>query len=261
VLSKSETKTVATYTVQFFTGNNIAPRGDLASRSLIVRLAVDRIDPENRTFRHPDPIEWTADHRGQILASLYTLLLGNPRRSQKKSERAAAPTRFKEWWDMVGSAVEFAAQQYMTEWFTGDTPDGATRPTPIYFKTMFLDAEDDEEQTCSLASVLDVLCRRWPNGAVFQAGDVVKSIFQGSENASFAAAVAEQAASAAASFKAALEMAVGKAIPLVSAPAINWKLQAIKDMPAAVDGKTLVLRYTKPDANRHGGGFQVETLE
>jgi hypothetical protein len=197
VLGVTATKTVATYAVQIFTGNNIAPRGDLASRSLTVHLAVKRIDPENRTFKHPDPIEWTSDHRGQILAALYSLLIGNPRRGQKKSERAAAPTRFKEWWDMVGSAVEFAAQQHVAlvedevGWFAGDEPAAGMQPMTVDFNSMFLDGEDDEEQTCSLASVLDVLRSKWPNEAVFQAGDVVKSIFRSSESASNAATIAE----------------------------------------------------------------------
>ena len=62
------------------------------------------------------------------------------------------------------------------------------------------------------------------------------------------------------SFKAALELACGKPLTIVSAPAINWKLQALVDAPAAVEGKTLVLRYVKPDENRHGGGFKVEEL-
>ena len=53
----------------------------------------------------------------------------------------------------------------------------------------------------------------------------------------------------------------GKPIKTVSAPTINWRLQAIKDAPALVGGKTLVLRYLKPDrAGRHGG-FRVEELD
>ena len=44
----------AASTIHFFTGNNIGPRGDLASRSLHIRLDVDRADPENRKFKHPD---------------------------------------------------------------------------------------------------------------------------------------------------------------------------------------------------------------
>jgi hypothetical protein len=59
VLGESRTRTVPAFTIIFFTGNNIAPRGDMASRSLNARLAVSRPDPENREFRHPDPIAWT----------------------------------------------------------------------------------------------------------------------------------------------------------------------------------------------------------
>ena len=265
VLGETGTKTVPAYTVQFFTGNNIAPRGDLASRALMVRLNVDRIDPENRKFKHPDPVEWTNDHRGQILASLYTILLGNPRRRQKKSGRGPEPTRFKVWWDMIGSAVEFAAEQHRNliheerqrhvDQLSGEPP-----PTSVDFKSLFLDAESDEEQNSSLASVLDILRRHWPGEAVFQAKDVVNRIFHGAGNACFNAALAEESAAEAASFKAALELASGKSIGIISAPAINWKLQALVGSPALVEGKTLILRYQKPEKSGRGGGFKVVEL-
>ena len=71
-------------------------------------LDVDRADPENRAFKHPDPIGWTENHRAEILAALYTILLGNP---QLKAPRDAdGKTRFKMWWRLVGSAVEHAAR-------------------------------------------------------------------------------------------------------------------------------------------------------
>ena len=81
--------------------------GDLASRSLHIRLDVDRVDPENREFKHPDPIGWTENHRAEILAALYTILLGNPQ--LKAARDAPGKTRFKMWWRLVGSAVEHAA--------------------------------------------------------------------------------------------------------------------------------------------------------
>jgi hypothetical protein len=264
VLGSSASKTVVTYTILFFTGNNIAPRGDLASRALIIRLNVDRIDPENRSFKHPDPVEWTNDHRGEILASLYAILLGNPRRSQKKSEREPETTRFKVWWDMIGSAVEFAAKQHKAlvedekHHFVYE-PRGEPEPGKVNFKSMFLASEDDEEQSASLASVLDVLRRKWSDD-LFQAGDVVNTIFHASGNVSYSAALAEEADTQAAAFKAALELTCGKPIPIVSAPAINWKLQAIKDAPALVDGKILVLKYQKPNRDGRDGGFKLEEL-
>jgi hypothetical protein len=83
ILGESESRTVPATAVHIFTGNNIAARGDLASRSLSVRLAVDRPDPENRTFAHPDPLGWTEANRGRILRALYVILLGNPRTARE----------------------------------------------------------------------------------------------------------------------------------------------------------------------------------
>ena len=55
-------------------------------------------------------------------------------------------------------------------------------------------------------------------------------------------------------------MAADKSIKIVSAPVINWRLQAIADTPAALGYKTLVLRYVKPDRDGRYGGFRVETM-
>ena len=107
-LGVSEMVATAASAIHIFTGNNIAPKGDLASRSLLVRLAVDRPDPENRSFKHPDPIGWTDGNRAEILAALYTILLGNP--MLRKPRDAPCQTRFKMWWRLVGSAVEHAAK-------------------------------------------------------------------------------------------------------------------------------------------------------
>jgi hypothetical protein len=55
-LGVSEVIATAASTIHIFAGNNIRPHGDLASRSLEIRLELDRTDPENRHFHHPDPI-------------------------------------------------------------------------------------------------------------------------------------------------------------------------------------------------------------
>jgi hypothetical protein len=107
-LGVSETVRTAAATVHVFTGNNVGPKGDLASRSLQVRLDVERVDPENREFRHPDPIGWTQASGAEILGALYTILLGNPALDLPRG--AAMKTRFKMWYHLVGSAVEHAAQ-------------------------------------------------------------------------------------------------------------------------------------------------------
>ena len=108
VLGVSEILATSASTINIFTGNNIEMRGDLASRDLHIRLDVDRPDPENRDFKHSDPIGWTENHRAEILAALYTILLGNPQ--LKAARDAPGKTRFKMWWRVVGSAVEHAAK-------------------------------------------------------------------------------------------------------------------------------------------------------
>ena len=71
-LGVSEMVATAAASIHFFTGNNIGPRGDLASRSLCIRIEVKRPDPENRQFKHPDPVGWTEQHRAHILRALHT---------------------------------------------------------------------------------------------------------------------------------------------------------------------------------------------
>ena len=106
VLGVTRVETVPSTTVQIFTGNSITPRGDMASRSLLLALNVDRPDPENRSFIHPDPLAWTQAHRPKILRALYTSLLAGALARPDKQE---AKTRFKTWWRMVGWPMEYAA--------------------------------------------------------------------------------------------------------------------------------------------------------
>jgi len=115
VLGQSTNITVPAFTVMAFTGNNIGPKGDLASRSLVARLEVNRPDPENREFTHADPVAWTLENRGEILRALYTLLLGNAQ--LQPAGRRERKTRFKTWWHLVGSAIENAAAALVGDQF------------------------------------------------------------------------------------------------------------------------------------------------
>jgi hypothetical protein len=154
-LGVSEAVATAASTIHLFTGNNISARGDLASRSMHIRLAVDRPDPENREFKHPDPIGWTDSNRAEILRAFYTILLGNPQ--LKTAHDAPGKTRFKMWWRVVGSAVEHAAKLH-----GGDEID---------FQTLFLKQEEEEdEDSISLVDALTVMAQRWGPG--FHATDV-----------------------------------------------------------------------------------------
>jgi hypothetical protein len=152
-LGVSEMVATAASTIHLFTGNNIGVKGDLASRSLHIRLDVDRVDPENRAFKHPDPIGWTDNHRADILAALYIILLGNP--TLKQPRDAPMKTRFKMWWRLVGSAVENAAQLLRQE---------------LDFRKLFVEQEEDDEDSATLADVLEVLVKKCPDQ--FTASDV-----------------------------------------------------------------------------------------
>jgi hypothetical protein len=110
------------YTIQTFTGNCVRCKGDLASRNLTVLITTERPDPENREFKHPDPLGWTWDHRGKILYALFMILM--------TPHDQSGGTRFKEWQQLVGSAVESAANG-------PDVPEEQR----ISFKAIFLEGE------------------------------------------------------------------------------------------------------------------------
>ena len=182
-LGVSEMVATAASAIHFFTGNNISPRGDLTSRSLQARLEVDRPDPENRAFRHPDPIGWTEANRGLILRALFILMLGNP--ALRPGSNVAPQTRFKTWWRLVGSAVEHAAEAHAKETaervaaLVEDAP--ACPPVTINFRDLFLSQEEDDEESASLADALEALAAKWPKSAMFLASEVARLLNDQSE--------------------------------------------------------------------------------
>jgi hypothetical protein len=150
-LGVSEMVLTAAASIHLFTGNNVSPKGDLASRSLQVRLDVDRVDPENRDFKHPDPTRWTRAYRAEVLQAFYTILLGNPTLEEPRD--APMKTRFKMWWRIVGSAVEHAAQcDAETDPDRGEIPDQM-----LDFGALFLDQEAGDDDAASLGETLEAL--------------------------------------------------------------------------------------------------------
>ena len=141
-LGVSEAVATSAATIHLFLGNNIAPSGDLTSRSLIVRLDAKRPDPENRKFTHPDPIEWTLDNRAEVLRAMYVILRGNP--TLREPRDADMRTRFKMWWRLVGSAVENAAD---------------TTGVKVDFQKLFLKQEEDDVDDVALGDVLVTMSR------------------------------------------------------------------------------------------------------
>jgi hypothetical protein len=173
-LGVSEMVATAASTIHLFTGNNIKPKGDLASRSLEARLTVDRPDPENREFRHPDIIDWTEAHRAELLRAFYTILMGNP--TLKLPHSAPMKTRFKVWWRLIGSAVEHAAKLMADHTEPGAfEPKEWARPVAIAFKDLFLKQDAEDEDSNDLADVLDILYWEFPTHQ-FTATDVAEFI-------------------------------------------------------------------------------------
>jgi hypothetical protein len=164
ILGVTEDRFAPAYTTMFFTGNNIHPHEDQASRSLELSLDTDRPDPENREFKHPDPMGWTRDHRGQILGALYTILIGNPRRSGPQE------TRFKHWMALVGTAVEYAAE-------LADERPADERTTPVVsFKAAFERTEANDDASANRGSLLEALHGLFPGGVKFDAGRVISRL-------------------------------------------------------------------------------------
>ncbi len=160
VLGESEFETAPGGTVQIFTGNNIAPKGDMTSRSHKIVINVDRPDPENREFAHPDPIGWTAQHRRQILSCLYTILIYG---CQNRPAGQVAKTRFKDWWSLCGWPVEHAAT------LIGESIDCLS---------LLSAGESDDDETAAAATMLSTLRDEF-GARPFAAGKIVKLIEAG----------------------------------------------------------------------------------
>ena len=212
-LGFSETIRTAASTIHLFTGNNIGPRGDLASRHLGIRLNADRPDPENRDFKHPDPIDWTEAHRAEILAAFYTLLLGNP--NLDKAREDTAKTRFRMWYRIVGSAVEHAA---------------AAIDQKVDFRQLFREADEEDEDAASVADMLQILGKRFGSGffAARQVADIINkdSMIDGDGD----------------TLRDVLFPMMKERDPAVSPDKVGRQLRKYRDQPINCDDRVLILR-------------------
>ena len=252
VLGASRSATVPSTTVIAFTGNNIAPKGDMASRSLVCRLEVERPDPENRAFRHPDPVGWTLRNRARILRALYILLRWNPQVRVGPAERHPSKTRFKVWWDLVGAPLELAAMLACEAQAAaaGQGGDGPFRcaPEPVDFGALFAAGEVEEEETAGMRELV-LLLREAFGERLFSAADLAARL-QASAVAAGAAPHyggprdeferrAVEAAERAQALRAALEGATGKALPPGAATTsrlVGKRLQMVVGRPVALGG-------------------------
>ena len=245
VLGVTENRTVPAFSIHAWTGNNIGPKGDTSSRSLISRLDASRPDPENRSFTHADPIAWTHANRGRILRAIYTIILGNPRLIG--ADTSPRQTRFKVWHHLIGAALEHAAIWHRDR-FAEHDPD--CPPVAIAFKDQFLRNDDSDEHDYALAIVLRRLRGKWP-GQKFTAAQLASWI--GDSYDPLAYAFSKE-------FLPALDAATDMAPPFnnqYSPLALSLRLRSIHDAPTKVNSTILCLRY---DADPHGGAYRVEEL-
>ena len=229
ILTQTAIATVPAFTVLSFTGNNIGPRGDLASRSLMVRLDVDRPDPENRPFQHSDPMAWTLENQGQILRALYTVLLGNPQLRTPTPPK----TRFKRWWTLVATAVEHAAKS-LAEAEARSEVVANCPASEVNFASLFNDLETEDEDTLALANVLDILNRRYVAG------------FTSSDVAGLINAPSEYEHDTVAELRAFFENQNRRPSGSLGAITIGKRLGNCIDAPVFVGGRTLKLVRTQP---------------
>ena len=247
-LGASELISVAASAIHFFTGNNISPKGDLASRSLAARLEIDRADPENRPFLHPDPIGWTEANRGRILQAIYTILLGNPVLRTGLSSPAA--TRFKAWWRVAGSAIENAAKQHAEHISAGAFDAHPTvKPQKIEFKSLFLAQEEDDEESSGLADTLSALAsmaaRRPRSNGQFTSVDLAADL---NSNSEYRLADAVDDAATVRDWLFPKGLPPGREISSIS---VGKLLKQRIGEPVQANGKTLILRSAPSPA---GGG-------
>jgi hypothetical protein len=241
VLGVTETREVDTSTVISWTGNNAACRGDLNSRVLRVPFTSTRVDPENRPLIHADPISWSFANRLRILRALYTIILGNPRLAGAST--GEPPTRFKDWWNVVGLAVEWASHCHLDR---ADLWREECKPCVVSFAKEFADNEEDNEQTAALAIVLTMLRSKWPG--TFTAKDVIT---YSTEHPGYD----PEASSFASEFFPALDTATDRP-PLQhwTSLQLSLRLKKLLGTPIMLDGRTMALRFYR---DVHGGTWQV----
>jgi len=232
VLGVSHVETVPATTVQIFTGNSIAPRGDMASRSFIVSLNVDRPDPENRSFTHADPFAWTLANRAKILQALYTILVGG---ALQRPQGQVAKTRFKIWWGLIGWPVEYAAGLLSIK---------------VDCTELLRAGEAAEEEASAASRVLAILKKRW-GGKTFTTRDVVKEL------AKVNAMIAD-GAERAAELADALGELIGKALENPTARSLGKLFQKhLTNRPAWIEEENCVAVLRKI-ANDRANEYKIE---
>ena len=91
---------------------------------------------------------------GQIFQLLIALC--NPQ--LRAADRVSPQTRFKEWWNQVGAAVENVAHEYAAINQRGGEP--------LSFKELFKKSEECEEESVAVLGALGVIYKYWPEKSI-----------------------------------------------------------------------------------------------
>jgi hypothetical protein len=77
VLGRSEIRTIPVTCTWLATGNNPSKSGEMARRTIRIRIDAQTERPEERgNFRHADLEAWTREHRGEIVHAILTIVQG-----------------------------------------------------------------------------------------------------------------------------------------------------------------------------------------
>ncbi|MEM5468278.1 hypothetical protein [Celeribacter marinus] len=240
ILGHSEIARAASNSVFCLNGNNVGPTGDFARRCLMVNLSTDRPDPENRTFKHVDPIGWTAANRARIVRSLYTVLLWNPLRdADAVVDEARVLGGFRTWWTQIGYPLEELA--------------AAHDETALSWRDIVRASETVSPEVEGLQKLLSALADTISKEAEFTASDLAAVLNAARLDDDFAKLTSAQTAAKGRAGDIedgiALAMPKGSALPpfgKISPVILGRKLAALKDRPVDVDGKVLKLTVRNP---------------
>jgi hypothetical protein len=234
VLGVSRAETVPATTIQIFTGNSIAPRGDMASRSFVVSLNVDRPDPENRGFAHADPLAWTQANREKILRALYVILIGGV---LCRPQAQVAKTRFKLWWGLIGWPMEYAA---------------GLLDINLDCAELLRSGEAEDEDASAASRVLAILRKRWGDKE-FTAQKVVLAL-------SAVNSMVEESAEQAQELADAFGDLAGKVIDKPTALLIGKLFQKnLNNRPAWIEGGAVVV--LRKVSGHQANQYKIEILQ
>ena len=93
--------------VWWATGTNVTLHGDLARRTLRIRLDSGRSDPENRTdFKHPELFSWVKRDRARLVVNALSILRGYVV-ADRPRHRGTTWWSFESWSNLIPGAIQW----------------------------------------------------------------------------------------------------------------------------------------------------------